>query len=468
MLKKPREIEIIAKNPFLNDKLERRPIIENLTQIIKNAEEGFVLGVNSPWGTGKTTFIRMWDQHLQNEGFKTIYFNAWEHDFSKEPLLSLLSVINKGLPSNDAEQFKTLKKFGLGIIKAGMPIAIRAMTAGILNSEDFKDLFSGSTDADIVSKMGKIVDDKLQNLTAEQGIQEGFRDALSVYVNEFVSEGADKIIFFIDELDRCRPTYAVELLEAIKHFFSVENIVFVFVVAKDQLGCSISTMYGHGMDTEGYLKKFIDISFNLIKPSRDNYIEHLALIYDIENILTSRLSGEFNKEINIYIDSIKFLVETYKLDMREIDHLFIHLLTTLNMTQANIHFHPVFLIFLLVLKIKVPNIYYGFVNNEVDAQKIMEDFEQKHKETHENKWLKPNLEAFIRYYGKGRVSEAGEGWAKNFMKSTKNGNINAYTQILLNRVDTLLRLNDFNIKNYLSSKIEFCENFDWSNSPMTK
>ncbi len=80
------------------------------------------------------------------------------------------------------------------------------------------------------------------------------------------------LIVAIDELDRCRPSCAVELLEVAKHFFSVDRIVFVLAVNRDQLAHSVRALYGSDFDAEGYLRRFFDVDFRLSEPSRDAFI----------------------------------------------------------------------------------------------------------------------------------------------------------------------------------------------------
>ena len=104
MLKRSKPIEIKPNDIFKSDKLERKQSIINLTEIIKNAEEGFVLSVNASWGSGKTTFVHLWKAYLEKEGFKTIYFNAWESDFSKEPLMVILSIVLEQLNTRKVQK----------------------------------------------------------------------------------------------------------------------------------------------------------------------------------------------------------------------------------------------------------------------------------------------------------------------------------------------------------------------------
>src|SRR3989338_1346594 len=83
-------LNIPENNPFAEDQLERKQSAEVLTQFISTIREPFVLAIDSPWGTGKTTFINMWLRFLKKEAFPCLYFNAWENDFTDDPLVSFI------------------------------------------------------------------------------------------------------------------------------------------------------------------------------------------------------------------------------------------------------------------------------------------------------------------------------------------------------------------------------------------
>ena len=85
-----KDLDIVKDNPFFNCKLGRENNAFVLTQIVESYADGFVLALNNKWGAGKTTFVKMWQQHLINKGFRTMYFNAWENDFEIEPLVAML------------------------------------------------------------------------------------------------------------------------------------------------------------------------------------------------------------------------------------------------------------------------------------------------------------------------------------------------------------------------------------------
>ncbi len=93
----PREIYVPEADPFKYDLLDRKASVEILTHLISSLEGPCVLAVDSAWGTGKTTFLRIWAQYLRNKEFPVVQFNAWEIDFSGNPLIALSSELTDGL-----------------------------------------------------------------------------------------------------------------------------------------------------------------------------------------------------------------------------------------------------------------------------------------------------------------------------------------------------------------------------------
>ena len=82
----PKDIEIPEENPFKNDRLDRLKLIKSLTYLVGATEGSCVIAVDAPWGTGKTTFLKMWSQHLRNRNFPVVEFNAWETTSQTTPL----------------------------------------------------------------------------------------------------------------------------------------------------------------------------------------------------------------------------------------------------------------------------------------------------------------------------------------------------------------------------------------------
>ncbi|MFM9989530.1 P-loop NTPase fold protein, partial [Flavobacterium sp.] len=219
------------ENPFKNCKLDREQYAQVLTGLVENYSSGFVLAINNKWGTGKTTFVKMWNQYLLNKEYKTIYFNAWENDFEDNPLTALvgeLKEVNKG----DKDKFNKVLKNAALITKNLVPALAKSLANKYLDSETLIEGISEST-----KSLTEIFEKEVNEYAERKNSIREFRENLSNFVtNE--SDGKP-LIFIIDELDRCRPNYSVSLLEQVKHFFSVPNIVFILSIDKEQLGNAI-------------------------------------------------------------------------------------------------------------------------------------------------------------------------------------------------------------------------------------
>lgn len=275
------EIEIPEFDPFLNDVLKREENVSVLMQLISTLTGPFVMAIDSEWGTGKTTFLRMWIQQLKNQNRPFLYFNAWENDFSEDPLVSLIGeiesqtstlCINEGIKSKSKEHIRKIKTIRSSLIKKGLPVAVKIATSGLLDIEKAYE--------EEISKLTEIyAKDSIENYEKSKSSISVFKSRLSDLVKDVISSEENDnfpIIFFIDELDRCRPNYALELLEKIKHLFNIEGLVFILAIDKHQVGNSIKSLYGQGMNVDGYLRRFIDLDYHLPQPIKRFTVQHCS------------------------------------------------------------------------------------------------------------------------------------------------------------------------------------------------
>ena len=285
---KSKEIEITQENPFEGDLLNRKQYADVLTQIVKNTEDGFTLSINADWGYGKTTFVKMWDAMLQSEGYKTIYFNAWESDFVADPMMALIDGLRSGFEEQELPQEK------LQFSKAFWTVATKLVKLvpqwQVIG--EVAEIFQDGVKECLEDK------DDLQKSLSIKKLVNDFREQLAKSAKDI---GGDKpLIIFVDELDRCRPDYAVHMLERIKHFFAIDNIFFVLSVDKKVLCESIKAVYGGlEIDTEAYLRRFVDIEFDLPEPEIDLFAKALFDQKEIGEYFTTYYdinSGEHREE----------------------------------------------------------------------------------------------------------------------------------------------------------------------------
>ena len=267
----PREIEVPEAAPFKNDLLGRRGPAEILTHIVGSIDGPCVLAIDAAWGTGKTTFLKIWSQYLRNEGFPVVEFNAWETDFAGEPFVALSTELTNAFQkySEDlsADRISAAKKAAKEVLRWVVPGAIRLATAGFLDVGQL-------AEKEIGQALASYAEYQLSRYQDARESVEKFRTALQEMAIT-LSEGREgrPLVVVIDELDRCRPSYAVELLEIAKHLFAVDHIVFVLAVNRAELAQSVRVLYGTDFDAEGYLSRFFDVDFRLPDLGRRPFIE---------------------------------------------------------------------------------------------------------------------------------------------------------------------------------------------------
>jgi len=357
MLKKNVEIEIPANNPFLNDRLGRKQIAENLTLLVQSTNQPFVISVQAPWGWGKTTFIKMWKTHLESLGHVCFYFNAWENDFVEDPLIAFIGEINKTIVEKSAKgplsaQIKKLQNVGGKIIRRALPLTIQIATQGILGQESVKKvsdlLFNNG--GDIASFASELAEEKMDQYESDKnGVQE-FRNELTK-ITKSISAGTGKkspVVFFIDELDRCRPAFSISLLERIQHVFSVEGMIFVLGVDRRQLEQSVKSQYGQEVDADGFLRRFIDLNVNLPEPTVEKYCHLLFDRFQLHEVFTRRRNG--NSERDALMRAFVNLAKSYHFSLRVIEQCFTELNLVLRTTPSNTRLFSYLLAFLVALK----------------------------------------------------------------------------------------------------------------------
>ena len=282
---KPEPIVIEEPDIFQNDRLNRKEEIENLSSLVGSIDTPLVLSLNSPWGTGKTTFARLWAASLKTHDKAVIYFNAWETDFSADPLLSFLGEIDQdfhelaGGSEASAAAWENTKKIGSKIARRGIPAIVKLATAGILDASDL-------VEGEASEFFAGLSEDSIDAYASQKSAISDFRESVANALTRL--NGAGPIVIFIDELDRCRPSYAILLLERVKHLFNVHGIVFVLSVDIDQLSHSIKAIYGGDFDARGYLKRFIDVEYVLAEPNRKDFISNLYAAYEMESFFAER------------------------------------------------------------------------------------------------------------------------------------------------------------------------------------
>ncbi len=248
------------------DLLDRRAKGRQLSELVERIDDPLVIAIDGPWGSGKSFFLKCWvgAHSVENEGSaKTVYFDAFENDFLDDPLLSLTSAITDrmGQNGNVGEGWTKVRTAAAKLWRPTTRIALAMATAGA------SEVVGVVADAALESskeELDKQVDAFWRKEETRKAAMDGFRTALTEITDTSQETGEQqKLVVVIDELDRCRPDYALSVLEVIKHFFTVPNVHFVLGVNLVELANSVKARYGSETNTQLYLQKFITVTLNL-------------------------------------------------------------------------------------------------------------------------------------------------------------------------------------------------------------
>ena len=331
---KKRDLEPTEKNiidSFVKNSVGRNDSLLKFIEMLNYQDDLYSIALDGRWGSGKTFFVKQCklvldclneenqyayekqildviDQveisKLKKMNFKTVYFDAWKNDSDLDPIVSLSKSI-----ATTAFNIKTkVKSVAIETGKELVETAVKEIAK--IDIDSILDIFR--TEEDIEAKFKK----ELASLIPKKG----------------------RLIVFIDELDRCRPTYAVKLLERVQHFFDNNKITFIFSVNLYELKNTIQKLYGSSFDGDRYLDRFFYSIISLpdanytykdikdLSSSEKAYLNYCDEISQ-EFHFTLREQNHFLSMINITGVKNRFLSFNYQTDVlgngKEIVDLFI-------------------------------------------------------------------------------------------------------------------------------------------------
>ena len=348
----------VDSDTWSEDALGRSSMAEKLTNVVAHEHSGTVLSLNGAWGTGKTFFLTRWQRHLEQEGFRSLYFNAWQDEFCDEPFVSILSHLNAfskdGNLASIGQKYQTYLSSLLlhnveSIMKSQFGVKLKIETG-----------------------------QRIQLYQEKIDLKKQLKEELGKIANRIHEESTKPLIFIVDELDRCRPTYSVDFLEKIVHIFQVPNIVFVFGINKGELLKSLQSIYG-AIDSKVYLRRFFQKEYIMPLSDPTAFCNHL--------VVSTGLSGAFAKlgqtqadNLSDFVTSFSAVAGKWKLSLRDIEYCFRAIeFTAKNLSERSV-IHPCFLAVLIPLSLVKHSLYRRLVEGELvgaDVANFLDKFRDK-------------------------------------------------------------------------------------------
>lgn len=365
---------------FAKDKLGRQEFGESLCNLVIKVDDGLVLALDARWGEGKTTFVKMWQGLLRQKGIPSIYIDAFQDDYANDAFLTIAGHITQYAEKNsDVETAADFKKKAtkvlLNVLTWSAKTGIKVATAGIIDNAGVELITSIKDDlSEEASKAAeKIFMEKLGSAQEDKAVVENFHTTLSTLPQKLRNNEGNRLVIILDELDRCRPTYAVNVLERIKHLFSVPNICFVLVMNKEQLEGTLKSVYGATLDARTYLQKFINIEATLPKKSdinnqQSDHATYVNLLYAAHEIH----AGEDESSL---ITATTLLAQNFDLSLRHLERAFSNITLFYLLSDKNDFCFPYLLSFLSILKVIDSDLYMRLNENTIDYEQMMRELQ---------------------------------------------------------------------------------------------
>ena len=305
-----------------DDFLKRKESVKEVERIVNTMREckrypsSISIALDSRWGSGKTYFLSMWKNQVlrESEADRVVYYNAWEYDDCDSTLLPLVaSIINTDnedpaiISAQQNERDKDLIEHAKIVLKVIVSSGLKVASNKLLGeNEKLVEIVNDSIDEikDDTKDIKKIFDQFNNYYECRHSLNDVFQILIP-------KEG--KLWIFIDDLDRCKPEFALETLEDIKHFFDLKNVIFIFSVDIQQLINSVNKTYGLTENADLYIRKFFDYIYMLPSPDLKNYIQ-------------KTFSQDRKRRLPEYLmDLIIELYENFDYSLREINQNLSHI-----------------------------------------------------------------------------------------------------------------------------------------------
>ena len=220
---RPSPLEVSGEDPFANDLLGCRGKAEALSAVIMSVRGPAAVMVDGTWGAGKTTFLRMCAAYLRTEGMTVVEFDAASARHTQRPALDMIEALSAKLPDADADR-----------------------------------IWDGGG-ARLAAVLGIVTPDPRMESGRER------REAVQDFTDSLKSVAAEheRLVLVVDELDRCPPNYALEALADIHQLLSVEGVVVLMGVNRDELCHLVRSVYGPRFGADGYLRRYADLHIDL-------------------------------------------------------------------------------------------------------------------------------------------------------------------------------------------------------------
>lgn len=379
-----------------HDKLSRESTGDKLSELVERIDDPLVIALDGAWGSGKSFFLKCWvGEHLKREEntTQTVYFDAFKYDYLDDPLVALTGAIADRFRTPEDQQqeesekrTQNLKKTAWAVSKAAGRIGLSAVTFGATEIlSDLGDEIASAEGEEAKAFLNKETgNEQAEHFwdahRAKMAAMEAFRLALieltEPETNDSEERPAKKLVIVVDELDRCRPDFALSLLEVIKHFFNVDGVHFILGVNLNELRNSVIARYGNKSDAQTYLQKFVTLTLRL--PDKNTYLQPIPIW--VEHFQKASAQMEFPDRAKPLLDTTEVILQSLRTDrsvsLRDAERVLTILATIPRLEEGFNAIYLPSLATMAVFKAFLPDAYYKFRDDENASFQYSDYFEK--------------------------------------------------------------------------------------------
>ena len=382
ILLKRAEPVLDPNKPFSDDRLERSDVAVALTNLIAEEQEPLVVALNGGWGTGKTFFLERWVQSMRagalagKESPCVISYNAWQDDDLEDPLLALVGQIHHCLHERYQKNDLSIKEDTASKLETAGQAVVQGMSVVAKHAGRVVEHYLGVDPAEFVKDFANYQAKRVVDYSAAIQARVDLKERLGDVARAVWEKTGRPLIVVIDDLDRCRPSFAVPLLERVKHLFNVQHIVFVLGIDLVQFARSLRNVYGVDFDADNYLHRFIDFEFKLPPPSYSSYIDMLMVQYGFAQYLCGSGESANDESAKQVIHEFKnialHLADRYQLSLRALERVIrnVALIERIHLTHAQVD--ATLIMLMAVLKTCDKEIYHELIGKSPSPKKILD------------------------------------------------------------------------------------------------
>ena len=326
---KPEELSVSPHHPYAGDLLGRESFGDGLTRLVDYGGGTGVVLIDADWGNGKTTFLRMWVQRARNDGKVVASLNAWDGDYQDNPLqfiaLQLAAELERHVRRSYVIRVWNRLHQAWSILYRALRRMVAVGTAATAPVDGGAAWVTAVALDELVTSLRRVKQPRPADVVRLDTLKAKLRRTATTLWRSRSGPNPVRLVVVVDELDRCRPDYAVRFMEMVKHVFEVEHVTFVVAANSKELAHAMNGVYGEKFDGTRYLERFFDIWLPLPEGTRDKFVTRV--------VRDARFSSRFGNDLprDVLDDSfsaediVSYLLRHSTLSLREIHKTLNHI-----------------------------------------------------------------------------------------------------------------------------------------------